>query len=68
MLKVDKLGKELSKGMQQKTRIICGLITEPNLILFDKPMIGIDPKVIKELKASLLRLKRKIKAIIVGQG
>ncbi len=64
--KKDKLGKELSKGMQQKVSIICALITEPNLILFDEPMIGLDPKAIKELKSIFLELKAENKAIIIS--
>lgn len=64
--KKNKLGKELSKGMQQKVSIICGLITEPNLILFDEPMIGLDPKAIKELKSMFLELREKGKSIIIS--
>lgn len=64
--KKDKLGKELSKGMQQKASIICALITEPSLILFDEPMIGIDPKAIKELKSIFLELKEEGKTIIIS--
>ncbi len=56
--KRDKLGRELSKGMQQKVSIICALITEPNLILFDEPMIGLDPKAIKELESIFFRIKK----------
>lgn len=64
--KKDKLGKELSKGMQQKVSIICALITEPDLILFDEPMIGLDPKAIKELKSIFLELKNQGKSIIIS--
>jgi len=48
--KVSKLGAELSKGMRQKLSIILGVLTNPKVILFDEPMIGLDPKAIKELK------------------
>ena len=40
----------LSKGMQQKLSICCGLLPKPRLVLFDEPMIGLDPHAIKELK------------------
>ena len=64
--KKDKLGKELSKGMQQKVSLICGLITEPKLILLDEPMMGLDPKAIKELKTIFLELKESGIAIIIS--
>lgn len=47
--KVDKLGSELSKGMQQKVSICCALLHRPKAIIFDEPMIGLDPHAIKEL-------------------
>lgn len=64
--KKDKLGKELSKGMQQKVSIICGLITNPKLVLFDEPMIGLDPKAIKELKNLVLELRDAGVGIIIS--
>ena len=33
--KRDKLGKELSKGMQQKLSICCQLVHRPKVIIFD---------------------------------
>ncbi len=44
--------------MQQKVSICAALITNPKVILFDEPMIGLDPKAIKELK-KFFRIKRK---------
>ncbi|AEB74987.1 ABC transporter ATP-binding protein [Clostridium botulinum] len=64
--KKDKLGKELSKGMQQKVSICCGLLTEPKVILFDEPMIGLDPKAIKELKKVFLDLKERGCTVIIS--
>ena len=64
--KRDKLGKELSKGMQQKVSICCGLITNPKAMLFDEPMIGLDPKAIKELKKVFLELKEQGCSVIIS--
>lgn len=64
--KTEKFGSELSKGMQQKLSICCALITRPKLILFDEPMIGLDPKAIKKLKEIMLELKLQGVSMIVS--
>jgi ABC-2 type transport system ATP-binding protein len=64
--KRDKLGKELSKGMQQKVSICCALLTEPKVVFFDEPMIGLDPKAIKELKAVFLELKESGCSVLIS--
>lgn len=55
--KKNKFGDELSKGMQQKLSICCGLLPRPKFLLFDEPMIGLDPHAIKELKEMFIELK-----------
>ncbi len=55
--KADKLGKELSKGMQQKVSICCALLPKPQAIIFDEPMVGLDPHAIKELKEVFQELR-----------
>lgn len=64
--KRKKLGKELSKGMQQKLSICCALLPEPKVVLLDEPLIGLDPHAIKELKTMLLELKNSGCAILVS--
>ena len=64
--KKDKLGKELSKGMKQKVSINCGLITKPKIILFDEPMMGLDPKAIKELKLLFLELRDSGVGVVIS--
>ena len=64
--KTEKFGSELSKGMQQILSICCALITRPKLILFDEPMIGLDPKAIKKLKDIMLELKLQGVSMIVS--
>ena len=48
--KKDKLGKELSKGMQQKLSICCALAHRPKVIIFDEPLVGLDPTQSRSLK------------------
>ncbi len=62
--KTDKLGKELSKGMQQKVSICCSVLTRPSVILLDEPVMGLDPKAIKELKKLILELKEQGCAVL----
>ncbi len=64
--KKDKMGKELSKGMQQKISICCALLIEPKVVLFDEPFVGLDPHAIKELKSMLSELKAKGVTIIIS--
>lgn len=55
--KRGKLGKELSKGMQQKLSICCALLPSPRTVLLDEPLVGLDPHAIKELKIMLGELR-----------
>lgn len=62
----DKLGVELSKGMKQKLSIICGIIVKPKYLLFDEPLIGLDPKAIRECRNLFLELKNKGSGILIS--
>ena len=64
--KKDKLGKELSNGMQQKLSICCALLPEPKVIVFDEPMVGLDPHAIKELKAVFAELKTAGASVLIS--
>lgn len=64
--KKNKLGNELSKGMQQKVSICCGLLPSPKVLLFDEPLVGLDPHAIKELKAMLQEYKNDGAAILLS--
>ncbi len=64
--KRKKMGKELSKGMQQKVSICCALIHDPSVVIFDEPMVGLDPHAIKELKVVFQELKAAGKTILIS--
>lgn len=64
--KQDKLGRELSKGMQQKVSIACALITKPKVIIFDEPLVGLDPHAIKELKVIFRELKEQGVSVLIS--
>ena len=64
--KKKKLGKELSKGMQQKLSICCGFLPEPKVILFDEPLVGLDPLAIKQLKNMINEEQKAGNAILIS--
>ena len=47
-----------SRGMKQKLSIICALVTNPKLLLFDEPFLGIDAET-KEKIVGLIQLFAK---------
>jgi len=64
--KKKKLGSELSKGMQQKVSICCGLLPQPKILLCDEPLVGLDPHAIKELKNLFIEYKKEGTAILIS--
>lgn len=64
--KRDKLGKELSKGMQQKLSICCALLHRPRAVVFDEPMVGLDPHAIRELKEIFAELRDEGASLLVS--
>lgn len=64
--KRDKLGKELSKGMQQKLSIACALCHRPRVAVFDEPLVGLDPHAIKELKNIFQELKADGVSVLIS--
>jgi ABC-2 type transport system ATP-binding protein len=66
MEKKDALGQELSRGMRQKVAICCGYLHEPQAILFDEPLTGLDPRGIRTLKESILGRARAGAAIVIS--
>lgn len=64
--KKNKLGKELSKGMQQKVSICCALLPKPKVIVFDEPLVGLDPHAIKELKNMFRELKKEDVSLLIS--
>lgn len=55
--KLGKLGKELSKGMQQKLSICCATLPQPKVLVLDEPLVGLDPRAIKELKTMFTEMR-----------
>ncbi len=64
--KKKKFGDELSKGMQQKLNICLGLLPQPQMLLLDEPMIGLDPHAIKQLKMIIEQMRNEGKTLLVS--
>ena len=64
--KRKKFGDELSKGMQQKLNLCLGLLPDPDIILLDEPMLGLDPHAIKELKLYIEEMRKAGKTLFIS--
>lgn len=64
--KKDEFVKTLSKGMRQKLSLCCGVISNAQLLFLDEPMVGLDPKAIKNLKDLIQQLKDEGKTLFIS--
>lgn len=64
--KKKKFGDELSKGMQQKLNLCIGLLPDPDIILMDEPLLGLDPHAIKELKNYIEEMRQAGKTMLIS--
>jgi len=58
--------KDLSRGMRQKLAICCGYLYDPQAILFDEPLTGLDPYGIRRLKESIVERAQRGAAVLVS--
>ena len=64
--KRDALAQELSRGMRQKVAICAAYLHRPVAILFDEPLTGLDPRGIRQMKASVRQRAAAGAAVIVS--
>jgi ABC-2 type transport system ATP-binding protein len=57
---------ELSKGMQQKAQFIATVLHEPEVLILDEPMSGLDPVGMDLMREVLLDLKRQGKTLVLS--
>jgi ABC-2 type transport system ATP-binding protein len=59
----DRQLRKYSKGMQQRLGIAQALVGDPDLVVLDEPMSGLDPLGRKEMRDLILELKRRGKTV-----
>lgn len=57
---------KLSKGNQQKIQIICALIHDPEIVILDEPLSGLDIVNVNLLKKLIHKLKKQGKYILLS--
>ncbi len=57
---------ELSRGMQQKLALACGLIHSPRAIVLDEPLTGLDPAAIRRTKRMIVAQAEAGAAILLS--
>jgi ABC-2 type transport system ATP-binding protein len=64
--KRDTPAQELSRGMRQKVAICCAYVHDPQVILFDEPLTGLDPRGIRTMKNSVIERAEAGAAVIIS--
>lgn len=62
----DTLGADLSKGMRQKTLVAATVMAATPVVLFDEPLVGLDPLGQRELRAIIGDLRARRTAIVIS--
>ena len=57
---------ELSRGMKQKLVIACGLLHDPQALLLDEPLTGLDPAGIRRMKETIKERARQGAAVLLS--
>ncbi len=57
---------ELSRGMKQKLIISCALLHEPQALIFDEPLTGLDPGSMRRTKRTILKTAQSGASVIVS--
>lgn len=62
----DRRIKGFSKGMRQRTKLAQALVHDPDLLILDEPMTGVDPIARAEITASIRKLADAGKTILLS--
>jgi ABC-2 type transport system ATP-binding protein len=57
---------ELSKGMQQKAQLVATLLHDPEVLILDEPMSGLDPLAADQVREVLLEWKARGRTLVLS--
>ncbi len=57
---------ELSKGMQQKAQFIAAVLHDPEIMILDEPMSGLDPVAADMMRELLVDMSRQGKTLVIS--
>jgi len=57
---------ELSKGMQQKVQFVATVLPDPEILILDEPLSGLDPVAAGAMRETLLDLSRQGKTLVLS--
>lgn len=62
----DKMVKKYSSGMKQRLGIAMALLNDPNTLILDEPLNGLDPEGVYEIRELIIDLKKEGKTILLS--
>ena len=62
----DKMVKRYSSGMKQRLGIAMALLYDPNTLILDEPLNGLDPEGVYEIRELIIDLKKEGKTILLS--
>ena len=62
----DAFPSELSRGMKQKVGLACAFLHDPQALVLDEPLTGLDPLGIHRMKAAIVGAARRGVAVLVS--
>jgi ABC-type multidrug transport system ATPase subunit len=62
----DKMVKKYSSGMKQRLGIAMALLHDPNTLILDEPLNGLDPEGVYEIRELIIDLKKEGKTILLS--
>jgi ABC-2 type transport system ATP-binding protein len=63
---IDELSESYSHGMKQRVIMCQLLLHNPDLVLIDEPLVGLDPKTSKTVREIFLKLKERGKTLFIS--